>query len=139
MDFEFVRQNWILFVALVVIIAMILADPIRKRVAGIHALGVNQLTRLMSDEKVVIVDVSDDAEYKRGHINESIHVPLKDLESKIDSLKKHKEHKIVIACATGTRSGKAAGVLRKAGFTDVATLRDGIQGWSRENMPLVKS
>lgn len=41
-------------------------------------------------------------------------------------------------CANGTASREPAENLSKAGFEKVTMLKDGISGWSGENLPLVR-
>ena len=68
MDMEFVVENWPLFLALVVIIALIIFEPIRRRMSGIEEITVIQLTRLLNDEEAVLVDVSESKDFKLGHL-----------------------------------------------------------------------
>ena len=41
-------------------------------------------------------------------------------------------------CTNGASSGKAATLLRKAGYPTVFSLKGGLSGWRAENLPLVK-
>ena len=42
-------------------------------------------------------------------------------------------------CKTGTTSSKAAGDLKKQGFTNVNVLSGGMMNWTQSGMPLVKN
>lgn len=53
-------------------------------------------------------------------------------------LEKHKAQPIIVVCANGTASREPAENLSKAGFEKVTMLKDGISGWSGENLPLVR-
>lgn len=139
MELEFVQQNIILFIALVVVIGLLLMDPIRKRISGIKDLSSSQLPRLMSDEDVVILDVSEESEFKKGHIVDAINIPMKSLAEKMDSLKKHQSKTVVVTCPTGNKANRAATDLRKAGFSKVYSLKEGIAGWVRDNMPVERA
>lgn len=139
MELEFVKQNIILFAALAVIIGLILMDPIRKRLSGITDLTSSQLPRLMSDDDVVIVDVSEESEFKKGHIVDAINIPAKSLGDRMDSIKKHQSKTVVVVCPTGNRSSRVASDLRKAGFAKVYSMKEGMAGWLRDNMPVEKA
>jgi rhodanese-related sulfurtransferase len=45
---------------------------------------------------------------------------------------------LLTVCDSGQTSGKAAAVLRKAGYENSFSLRGGIQAWRAENLPLAK-
>ncbi len=63
----------------------------------------------------VILDVRTPAEYKQGHIQGSINVPLDTLSRKLGKLKKDKV--IITCCASGMRSASAKSILQNKGFT----------------------
>ena len=56
----------------------------------------------------------------------------------LGELEKHKAQPIIVVCANGTASREPAENLSKAGFEKVTMLKDGISGWSGENLPLVR-
>ncbi|WP_337247503.1 rhodanese-like domain-containing protein [Vibrio toranzoniae] len=45
---------------------------------------------------------------------------------------------MIVVCANGTASRASAENLNKAGFERVLTLKEGILGWSGENLPLAR-
>jgi phage shock protein E len=63
----------------------------------------------------MIVDVRTTAEYKAGHINGSVNIPVDAVKQKAEELKK-KGKPVIACCASGMRSGMAAGILKKAGI-----------------------
>jgi rhodanese-related sulfurtransferase len=65
----------------------------------------------------VVVDVRTPSEYQQGSRPGSINIPLNDLGSRISELDKNKP--VVLCCASGSRSGMAASILRKNGFREV--------------------
>jgi phage shock protein E len=69
---------------------------------------------LLADGALVL-DVRTLGEYRNGHVDGSMHVPLQQLEKKINAIKKQKKT-VVTVCASGMRSGKAAKMLRSAGL-----------------------
>jgi phage shock protein E len=64
-----------------------------------------------------IVDVRTPAEYKDGHVKDSINLPLQTLGSQMNKLKK--DEIIITCCRSGSRSGMARRQLQAAGFTQV--------------------
>jgi rhodanese-related sulfurtransferase len=68
-----------------------------------------------------LVDVRTPAEHKAGHIDGSINVPVQELARRVSELG-DKSKPVVVYCASGVRSASAAGILRRAGFTEVHDL-----------------
>ena len=65
-----------------------------------------------------IIDVRTPAEYKDGAYPGAINIPLSILPVKMNELEP-RDKPIVLYCASGARSGQAARLLKRAGFTDV--------------------
>ena len=134
--FEFVKLNWHLFVALIAVIGLLAFEPLRKRSGGIRSVSVDDLPRMMRDEKILVLDVSEAKEYAGSHIPKARNIPVARLESDIQTINKFKARPVVVCCRIGNRSSKAAGILKKNGFTDIRTLQGGLAAWTKENMPV---
>lgn len=63
----------------------------------------------------VIVDVRTPAEYKGGHVQGAINIPLDQVKSKIADLKK-KNKPIITCCRSGSRSGMAKSMISASGL-----------------------
>ncbi len=135
MSFDFVARNWYLFAMLVVIVVLLAMDPIRRRGSGIRSVGPMQVPKL-TREPHLILDVSEPAEFKAGHIPEATNVPLKKLDQEAGRLAKHKGKNVVVTCRSGNRSISAARTLVKLGFENVYTLEGGLLSWQKENLPV---
>ncbi len=55
----------------------------------------------------IILDVRTQREWDNGHIENSKHIPLDDLQNHVDELKQL-DKPFVVCCASGVRSAKAA-------------------------------
>ncbi len=55
----------------------------------------------------VILDVRTQREWDSGHIEDSVHIPLNELNNRVDEVKKLNKP-IIACCASGIRSAKAA-------------------------------
>jgi rhodanese-related sulfurtransferase len=64
-----------------------------------------------------IVDVRSPDEYRGGHINGSMNLPLPQLERHLGKLRKNKP--VITCCASGMRSASAKRVLEENGFAEV--------------------
>ena len=65
-----------------------------------------------------IIDVRTAAEFKDGSYPGAINIPLAILPAKMHELEP-RDTPIVVFCASGARSARAARILMHAGFTDV--------------------
>lgn len=87
----------------------------------------------------LLVDVRTDAEVAIVRIPGSMHVPLHDLERRIDDLRDELEARggtaVVTVCHLGMRSMRAAAVLRAAGLGDVRSMAGGIHLWAVDLAP----
>ncbi|MCX6781332.1 MAG: rhodanese-related sulfurtransferase [Candidatus Magasanikbacteria bacterium] len=82
-----------------------------------------------SDEKVTIIDMRNDYEFKIGHFENSILPSLensRDLALTVKELKPLKNEKIITVCTGGVRCEKMSAYLLREGFTNVSQLYGGI-------------
>jgi len=95
-----------------------------------------QATQLINQGKAIVVDVREPAEFSAGHLRDAKNIPLGELSNRIGELDKSKA--VIAVCQSGTRSAKAAGQLKKAGFNEVFSLDGGIAAWQAQGLPLTK-
>lgn len=68
-------------------------------------------------EGAMIIDVRSPAEYATGHNPVSQNIPLDQLPARLKDIPKDKP--LILCCASGTRSGMAALLLKKNGYLQV--------------------
>lgn len=83
-----------------------------------EALTEEQLKALLNEPGATVLDVRSADEYERGNVPGSINIPVDELSSRLDTLKKL-NGSIVVVCLSGTRSASAINILREQGFTNV--------------------
>ncbi len=66
----------------------------------------------------VIIDVRTAHEYDQGRISQSVNIPVDKIAANFERIKAMKKP-VVLCCASGMRSGMAAGTLRNKGLKDV--------------------
>jgi len=97
-----------------------------------------QATQLINQGKAIVVDVREPAEFSAGHLRDAKNIPLGELSNRIGELDKFKSKAVIAVCQSGTRSAKAAGQLKKAGFNEAFSLDGGIAAWQAQGLPLTK-
>ena len=135
--FEYTANHPFLIAAAAILTVLAIVIEIRQRGRGSHLVAPNDAVRLVNSG-ALILDVRDAKDYEAGHIIDARSVPSADLANRAEGLKKHKEKPVLVYCEAGVASATAARALRALGFSKVATLRGGLQGWRQENLPLVK-
>lgn len=81
---------------------------------------------LKSNKEAILLDVRSNQEYKEGHLNGAINIPLYELESCCDCKLDKKDEVIIVYCQSGIRSKKAIKILKKCGFTNLYHLNGGL-------------
>lgn len=132
---EFVLQNWYLFVALAVVLAMLYYDTVAR---GGQSVSPMQATRMMNHDGAAVVDVSEPSEFASGHIAGAMNVPLKELDKPPKKLGKYKSKPVIVCCRSGNRAPKAAAALRKQGFETTYQLTGGLAAWQKDKLPVQK-
>lgn len=62
----------------------------------------------------VVIDVRSEGEFASGHYPNSMNIPLGQISARLNDIPKDKP--LVLCCASGTRSGMAARMLKSKGF-----------------------
>jgi sulfur-carrier protein adenylyltransferase/sulfurtransferase len=79
-------------------------------------------------ESVTYLDVREVNEWNLGRLPHAIHIPLRDVESKVEGVVA-RDTKVVVYCARGNRSALAALSMKRMGYQHVVSMARGIAGW----------
>ena len=129
---SFLIDNWMLILLALVSGGMLLVPQLGN--LG-NAIGTAEAVRLLNREKGVLIDVCEPAEFAAGHANGARNIPLGSLENSKD-LPTNKALPLIVMCASGTRSRRAAGILRKLGYQNVQPVAGGNAAWREANLPM---
>ncbi len=72
----------------------------------------------LASEARLVVDVRTESEWKLGHLESAVHIPLQEIDQKIKLFASSKEQKILLYCGGGRRAGEAEKILKKLGYTN---------------------
>jgi glyoxylase-like metal-dependent hydrolase (beta-lactamase superfamily II) len=80
---------------------------------------------------ILILDVRREDEYTGhlGHIEGSYHLPIEELDERIEEIVAFKQSEVIIVCRSGGRSLRAGVKLLGEGFEDVRSLTGGMIAW----------
>ena len=74
-----------------------------------------------TNDGAVLIDVRTAEEYRDGHIDGSVNIPL-DRISSVDNIVKDKSTPLYVHCLSGGRSGQAVSYLKQMGYTNVKNI-----------------
>jgi len=136
---KFIVDNWILLL-LALVSGSLLVWPLMRRGGGSTAVSPNEAVRLINREKGVLVDVAEPADYAAGHAIGARNVPFGKIEGaeKTKDLPTNKTLPILLLCPNGARAGRAAAVLRKAGYEKAVAVAGGTAAWRDASLPVEK-
>lgn len=130
--------NLMLLLGLVGLTVAIVVNEFKSATRGYKMLSPAGLTERINREDALVVDVSPAAEFEKGHIIGSRHVPMSQFDPESKLLSKVRELPVVVVCRNGITSGTAAKRLVAAGFKDVSALEGGVAAWQQAELPLAK-
>jgi rhodanese-related sulfurtransferase len=136
--FEFIGHHPYLASGAVAAAVLVAFYEIRERVQAFAALSAMQAVRLMN-QGALVIDLRAKESYDAGHIGDARNVPVAELESRADGLKKWRDKNVITYCDSGVSGASGARTLMKLGFTKVFNLQGGLNAWVKDNMPLAKT
>jgi len=103
-----------------------------------RALSLEALADGLRERSVALVDVRDSEEWRSGHVEGSIHLPLGRLGSGRELDVEQPDGTIAVACAAGARAAFAASLLRRGGWREVVRVAGGgVGGLPAYDIPLI--
>lgn len=92
--------------------------------------------RLDRNDRPFLLDVRQDWETRLCRLENSVHIPIEEIEVRTDEL--NAEDEIVVYCHQGVRSAAVAEYLRQLGFMNVKNLAGGLDSWARTVDPSMR-
>ena len=89
-------------------------------------------------EKVVVLDVREPDEFKAGHIEGAVNIPIRTLAKNLDKLPADKAMPIAVVCKSGIRAAYATMTLKMLGYGNVKDVAGGMLAWEKEGLPVTK-
>lgn len=133
----FVANNPVLCGIFVALLIALLVTEVRRARRGWREIGNVELTRLLNGGEATLVDLSPPGDYEKGHILHARNHPLAQLVVDHKDFKA-RDRQLILVCRDGIKSASAAERFVQAGFPKVAVLRNGLNGWLQDQLPLAK-
>ena len=134
----FITHHWLLSALFVILLIAIIITEMLTKAAGAQGLSPHEAVQLINKSDAIVVDLRTKDAFVRGHIINAVNVPFSTLQKGIEKLIDQKHKPIILVCAQGVESAKAAKMIQEKEFESVSLLRGGLRTWLDEKLPLEK-
>lgn len=133
---EFAGNHSILVAGFVAVVLLLVWTEIGRRTRGYVELTPAQAVQKINQGETAIIDISNSADFAKGHLSGSKHVALSRFNKPDPELEKVKDGPVLVVCKNGQTAHQAAAKLVKLGCGDVAVLKGGVTQWRADQYPL---
>jgi len=93
--------------------------------------------QLVESAKPLVLDVREPGEIST-RIAGSVNIPIRQLTKQLSQLPENRAAPILTYCKVGYRGGMAVTILRMLGYTNVKTIKFGLDAWEKAGLPVEK-
>lgn len=112
-------------------------DPIELIKERIEEVTPDQAREEIERGGVVVLDTRELVEWNESHLAEATLVPPSEVTERADEVAPDSGQRVLLYCASGNRSARAADELQGLGYSDVASVAGGIKAWEAAGLPVV--
>ena len=134
---KFIVENWMLILMAATSGGLLLWQTLQQNAGG--GVASAEAVRLINRERGVLIDICEPAEYAAGHAVGARNIPLAAGLDGAKGLPTNKALPLLLMCATGTRAGRAAALLQKAGYDKATAVTGGLAAWREAGLPVEKA
>src|SRR3954464_11981511 len=103
----------------------------------IEELDPSEALEELKGEGVALIDTREPYEHFEAHIDGAELIRPADVVDRIEDAVPDHSPRVILYCASGNRSARAADELREMGYENAASVRGGIKLWEAEGLPVV--
>lgn len=136
---EFIGNHPVLATLWVVLAIFLLYSYVETLISPLKHVSTQEATQLMNKEDAVILDIRNQADFKKGHILGAKQIGQEAVtKADFTKLENEKNKPIIVVCAMGISAKRTASQMLKAGFAKVSVLKGGMNTWQGEGLPIKK-
>jgi molybdopterin/thiamine biosynthesis adenylyltransferase/rhodanese-related sulfurtransferase len=118
---------------------MAATEPIELVKSRIEEVTPDEAQQELAAGDAVLIDTREPHERQMSYIEGSTLIPPADIVDKIAEAAPDSSQRVILQCATGNRSARAASRLaEELGYDNVASLEGGITAWQQQGLPVVE-
>lgn len=112
------------------VVAPVWRRILKKTHQDVSEISIQQVHELVrKGKKIILLDVREEEEHQLGYIKDALLIPRANLAGKAGTLLPEKNVPVIVYCAAGVRSLKAAKTLKELDYEQVYSMREGFDGW----------
>lgn len=106
-----------------------------------HIEPVDVKKRLDHGDDLLLLDVREKHELvsELGHMANIVHIPLGDLQDRVEEIADCKDKVLISICRSGKRAVTAANFLQEVGFKNILVMEGGMIRWNEHGLPLAEN
>ena len=136
----FVSKHPIISLVWVALLISVIVPTVKGLFSKVKTIPRSTAIALINKEEAIVVDTRTRDDFRRGHIIDAVNLtPSEIKDNNLGEVEKHKNRPVILVSANGMELVKPAESLLKAGFERVFVLKDGLSGWTGDNLPLSRS
>lgn len=136
----FVSKHPIISLVWVALLISVIVLTVKGLFSKVKTIPRSTAIALINKEEAIVVDTRTGDDFRRGHIIDAVNLtPSEIKDNNLGEVEKHKNRPVILVSANGMELVKPAESLLKAGFERVFVLKDGLSGWTGDNLPLSRS
>lgn len=82
---------------------------------------------IRNNKGVIVIDVRNNKDYIQYHLENSLNIPVREMNEHLKELEQYKDKKIILYCSNGNRSKVAAIQLEALGYKNLYVIKEGIK------------
>ncbi len=130
---EFALNHYILILALLTVTYLLIHEFFDAALKKFGTITPMIAVTKMNNGNTVVVDVRENDEFNKGHIEGAVNVPLSKIKDQISSLDAYKNNQVLVICQDGTRSNAAGKLITKNDLIkEVFVVSGGMQSWQED-------
>lgn len=135
---EFVGNHPYLTGGFVAVLLFWLYTEVKRRFQGFLELTPAQAVLMINRENAVVVDVSAQSDFDKGHITDALHILPSHLDGSDPKLAQLQGKPVLVVDKAGQAAGQAAARILKLGAGQVAVLKGGMAQWVNDQFPVTR-
>jgi rhodanese-related sulfurtransferase len=135
---EFAGNHGMLVAGFAGVILLLIWTEISRYTRGYAELTPVQAVQKINQGQTKIVDISNAADFSKGHLSGSQHIALSRFSKDDPDIEKITSEPVLVVCKNGQTAHQAAARLVKLGAADVAVLKGGTAQWMADQYPLAR-
>lgn len=129
---EFILNHYMLALALAVVTYLLIQEFFDSAFKKFGFVSPLSAVTKMNESNTVVIDVRENDEFNKGHIEGAINLPLSKIKDHTTSLDAYKDNQVLVVCQEGMRSSSAGKIITKAGLKNVFVVTGGMQAWQED-------